>query len=175
ITKEQADWFFGLPEKARKQYFSQEERTILTKQCQQALDTAAYELSQLPGYISLESDATKSFQVADSEIPHDTSEEPVVEASTEAVESNGTESRTLEPSPEIFSGNYYKLKTERCAIIASVMYASTSPTSASKETFPPSPVSEANSTAANQARSSTCTTIPNNTWLSNVFEIITTL
>ncbi|RMX76228.1 hypothetical protein D0869_10902 [Hortaea werneckii] len=97
ITKEQAEWFFGLPEKARKQYFSQEERTILTKQCQQALDTAAFELSQLPGYASLKSDANESAQVADGEISNDTSQEPILKTSTEAVESNETEPRTLEP------------------------------------------------------------------------------
>ncbi|KAI7495879.1 hypothetical protein KC367_g7084 [Hortaea werneckii] len=120
ITKEQADWFFGLPEKARKQYFSQEERTILTKQCQQALDTAAFELSQLPGYISLECDANKSAQVADGEIPNDTSEEPIVKASTEAVESNETEPRTLEPVRTADSMGILDYYTRRKSSLATI-------------------------------------------------------
>ncbi|KAI7088007.1 hypothetical protein KC356_g3686 [Hortaea werneckii] len=120
ITKEQADWFFGLPEKARKQYFSQEERTILTKQCQQALDTAAFELSQLPGYISLESDANKSAQVADCEIPNDTREEPIVKASTEAVESNETEPRTLEPVRTADSMGILDYYTRRKSSLATI-------------------------------------------------------
>ncbi|KAI7464172.1 hypothetical protein KC357_g8000 [Hortaea werneckii] len=120
ITKEQADWFFGLPEKARKQYFSQEERTILTKQCQQALDTAVFELSQLPGYISLECDANKSAQVADGEIPNDTSEEPIVKASTEAVESNETEPRTLEPVRTADSMGILDYYTRRKSSLATI-------------------------------------------------------
>ncbi|KAI7272484.1 hypothetical protein KC345_g7081 [Hortaea werneckii] len=120
ITKEQADWFFGLPEKARKQYFSQEERTILTKQCQQALDTAAYELSQLPGYISLESDANMSAPVADGEIPNDTSEEPIVKAPTEAAESNETESRALEPVRTADSMGILDYYTRRKSSLATI-------------------------------------------------------
>lgn len=37
ITVDQAYWFFGLPEKARKQYFSKEENEVLDHQCHKAL------------------------------------------------------------------------------------------------------------------------------------------
>ncbi|RMX77568.1 hypothetical protein D0869_09784 [Hortaea werneckii] len=120
ITKEQADWFFGLPEKARKQYFSQEERTVLTKQCQQALDTAAFELSQLPGYVSLESDANESAQVADGGISNDTSQKPIVKASTEASESNETGSRTLEPVRTADSMGILDYYTRRKSSLATI-------------------------------------------------------
>ena len=120
ITKDQADWFFGLPEKARKQYFSQEERTVLTKQCQQALDTAAFELSQLPGYVSLESDANKSAQGAEGEIPNDASQEPIVKTSTEAVESNETETRTLEPVRTADSMGILDYYTRRKSSLATI-------------------------------------------------------
>ncbi|RMZ02268.1 hypothetical protein D0862_06082 [Hortaea werneckii] len=120
ITKEQADWFFGLPEKARKQYFSQEERSVLTKQCQQALDTAAFELSQLPGYISLESNANESAQVTDGEFPNDTSQEPIVKAPAEAGESNETESRTLEPVRTADSMGILDYYTRRKSSLATI-------------------------------------------------------
>ncbi|KAI7649319.1 hypothetical protein KC318_g17288, partial [Hortaea werneckii] len=189
ITKEQADWFFGLPEKARKQYFSQEERTILTKQCQQALDTAAFELSQLPGYISLESDTNESAQVADGEIPNDTSQEPIVNASTEACESNETEPRTLEPVRTADSMGILDYYTRRKSSLATITNSRPNDPPSSPLSFTPPRAQrpprrrrfhrrlslKANSTPANQACSSTCTTIPNNAGVSNVRKIITTL
>ncbi|KAI7468463.1 hypothetical protein KC351_g13650 [Hortaea werneckii] len=155
ITKEQADWFFGLPEKARKQYFSQEERTILTKQCQQALDTAAYELSQLPGYISLESDATKSSQVADSDIPNDTSEEPIVKALTEAVESNETESRTLEPVRTADSMGILDYYTRRKSSLATITNSRPNDVPSSPPSYFPGLEHDSTDEAAMNSRQST--------------------
>ncbi|TKA31774.1 hypothetical protein B0A50_01852 [Salinomyces thailandicus] len=48
ITKQQAEWFFGLPDKAQRQYFSKEERELLSGQCQRAIDRCAAEASAQP-------------------------------------------------------------------------------------------------------------------------------